>query len=367
MKRVRGFSMVELMIAVMLAMLVTGAVISVFVGSRQAFQSTSGSAALSDGGRFAINFLEQSVRNAGFMACNTTQRQASILNVVLPSLAYDFTEPLAGYEANNTGVAGAYTVVAPAVSTAAVSADPSTGDWVNGLDPALAGMVVENNDVLVVRSTLPGSQTAYVTAPVPNGTASISVNSAAGFTGGGLAVISDCAKSAAFQVGGVSGTTINFTTGGTPGNSATALGMDFDLGAQLTPVTAIVWFIGPGADGDSALFSYSLNAAGVFPNSGPNNGATEMVPDIEAMQILYGIDTTGTQTVSQYVTADQVPDFNSVMSIKIAVLAASALGSASIPPAAQVFNLLGTSVTAPQDTRARQVFEVTIGVRNSLS
>ena len=72
MKRVRGFSMIELMIAVMLAMLVTGAVISVFVGSRQAFQSTSGSAALSDGGRFAINFLEQSVRNAGFMACNTS-------------------------------------------------------------------------------------------------------------------------------------------------------------------------------------------------------------------------------------------------------------------------------------------------------
>ena len=213
MKRARGFSMVELMVAIMLAMLVTGAVISVFVGSRRAFQSTSGSAALSDGGRFAVNFLEQAVRNAGFMACNTTQRQASILNVALPSLAYDFTEPLAGYEANGTGVGGAYTLVAPTVATAAVSADPSTGDWVNVLDPALAGMVVQNNDVLVVRSTLPGSQTAYATTPAPNGTASFSVNSTAGFAVGGLAVMSDCAKSAAFQIGGVAGTTISFNTG----------------------------------------------------------------------------------------------------------------------------------------------------------
>jgi type IV pilus assembly protein PilW len=92
-----------------------------------------------------------------------------------------------------------------------------------------------------------------------------------------------------------------------------------------------------------------------------------MVPDIEAMQILYGIDTTGTQTVSQYVTADQVPDFNSVMSVKIAILAASPLGSASIPSAALTYNLLGTIVTAPQDMRARQVFEVTVSVRNSLT
>ena len=366
MKRMRGFSMVELMVAVMLALLVTGALISVFVGARQAFQATSGTAALSDAGRFAVNFLEQAVRNAGFMACNTTQRQSSILNVALPSLAYDFTEPLAGYEANNTGVGGAYTVVAPAVATAAVSADPSIGDWVGGLDPALTGMVVQNNDILVVRSTLPGSQTAYVTTPAPNGTASFSVNSAAGFAVGGLAVMSDCAKSAAFQIGGVAGTTISFNTGGAPGNTGSALGMDFDLGAQITPVTTVVWFIGPGADGDSALFSYSLNAAGVFPNGGPNNGATEMVPDIEAMQILYGLDTAGTQTVSQYVTADQVPNFNSVMSVKIAVLAASALGSASIPPAALTYNLLGTSVTAPRDMRARQVFETTVSVRNSL-
>ena len=79
--------------------------------------------------------------------------------------------------------------------------------------------------------------------------------------------------------------------------------------------------------------------------------ATEMVPDIETMQVLYGVDTTGTQTVSEYVTAHQVVDFNSVMSVKIAVLAASPPGAVPKPAGAPTYNLLGNTVTAPADTR----------------
>jgi type IV pilus assembly protein PilW len=90
-----------------------------------------------------------------------------------------------------------------------------------------------------------------------------------------------------------------------------------------------------------------------------------LVPDIEAMQVLYGLDTNSTQTVSEYVTADQVPDFNTVMSVKVAVLAASAPGSGKTA-VANTFNLLGTTVTAPLDTRVRHVFEQTIAVRNAL-
>jgi type IV pilus assembly protein PilW len=100
-----------------------------------------------------------------------------------------------------------------------------------------------------------------------------------------------------------------------------------------------------------------LNGGSVFT-------ANELVPDIEAMQVLYGLDTTGTQTVSEYVTADQVPNFNSVMSVKVAVLAASPPASVPLPAVAPTYSLLGTTVTAPIDTRARQVFEITIAVRN---
>jgi len=123
----------------------------------------------------------------------------------------------------------------------------------------------------------------------------------------------------------------------------------------------VVYFIAPGADTDGALWVADLNALSALPLT-----ATELVPDIEAMQILYGVDTNKTQNVANYVTADQVTDFNAVMSIKVALLAASAPGSANPPAVALTYNLLGTTVTAPIDRRSRQVFEETIAVRNAL-
>lgn len=363
MNKSRGFSMVELMIAITLALVVTTAVISMFVGSRQAYQSTAGVGAVSDGGRFAMNMMQQAVRNAGYLACGTAKFETPLLNVI-PALPYTFTQALGGFEAVGTGGAGAYTV-----ATAPVAPDAAAGDWVGNaaegnLDPLLLAppLVVKNSDVLVVRETLANNQAVYVTAIV-DGTTSFTVNSAGNLQNNELAVISDCTKATVMMLTGVAGTTISHGAGGAaPGNSAGPFPVSYGIGSQVTPVDTIVYYIGKGADGDGALFSYDLQA-------GLNGGfqATELVPDIESMQILYGVDVNATQTVGEYMTADQVADYNTVISVKIAVLAASPLGSAPRPAAAQTFTLLGNTVQAPQDTRARQVFEITIGVRNSAS
>jgi hypothetical protein len=66
------------------------------------------------------------------------------------------------------------------------------------------------------------------------------------------------------------------------------------------------------------------------------------------------------------VTADQVADFSSVVSLQIAVLVASPPASVPAPATAPTFDLLGTTVTAPKDTRMRRVFEKTIGLRDAL-
>jgi type IV pilus assembly protein PilW len=169
--------------------------------------------------------------------------------------------------------------------------------------------------------------------------------------------MADCAKSIVFQISGVAGTTVSFGTSGTPGNSASSFPVSFQIGAQVTPVDTTVYYIGQGADGDGALFSNDLNATSAFT-------ANELVSDIESMQVLYGVDTTGTQTVAEYVPAQQVTDFNTVMSVKIAVLAASQPGAVPQPSVAPSYNMLGSTVTAPIDTRARQVFEITVSTRN---
>lgn len=371
MRRIRGFSMIELMVSVVLALIVTAAVLAVFVASRQSFNSTSGTAALADGGRFALDFIQNSVRGAGYMACNTTQRQISILQSAPSPMVANFTQALGGYEANNTSPGGSFTSAASPVTP-----DGSSSDWTapsgtvpTGLDPALASKVIKNNDVLVVYSTLRNAQSSYVTA-ITNGASSFTVNAQGSLAGGQLAAISDCAKSVVLWITSVSSGTVSFASGAWPNNNVSSLPVNFGVGSQVAPVDTTVFYIGQGADGDSALFALDLNAGANSPAG--SFAATELVPDIEAMQVLYGLDTTGSQTVSEYVTADKVvnplanpaTNFNNVLSVKVAVLAASQPGALPIATVASTYNLLGTTVTAPLDSRARQVFELTIGLRN---
>lgn len=363
--------MIELMVSVVLALIVTAAVLAVFVASRQSFNSTSGTAALADGGRFALDFIQNGVRSAGYMACNTTQRQISILQGAPSPMVAGFTQALAGFEANNTAPGGSYTVAASPVSP-----DSTSSDWLSpsgvapaGLDAALASKVIKGNDVIVAYSTLRNAQSSYVTA-ISSGASTFTINAAGSLQNGQLATISDCAKSVAMWITSVSANTVSFSSGAWPNNNVSAFPVSFGVGSQVTPIDTTVFYIGKGADQDGALFSLDLNAGANSPAG--SFAATELVPDIEAMQVLYGLDTTGSQTVSEYVTADHVvntvssptTNFNNVLSVKVAVLAASQPGALPIPAVAPTYNLLGTTVTAPRDSRARQVFELTIGLRN---
>lgn len=370
--RARGFSLVEMMVAITLAMIVTAGVISVFIGSRSAYEATSGTAALTDGGRFALSFISNSVRSAGYMSCTTAPNLQSTLTPAGTALPFTFNQALGGFEAVGTGPNTAY-----ALAPAPVVSDSNTSHWlanasaaIPGLDAAISslptGAPVENNDVLIVRSTLRNAQSVYVSA-IADGASSFTVNDLGSLSlsaGPQLAVISDCAKGVVFQINGLGIPTPNVVvthnaSGGAGGNSISPFPVSFSPGSQVTPVDTVVYFIAPGADTDGALWVSDLNAGTGFT-------ATELVPDIEAMQILYGLDTNKTQNVANYVTADQVTDFNAVMSVKVALLAASAPGSANPPAVANTYNLLGTTVTAPIDRRSRQVFEETIAVRNAL-
>jgi type IV pilus assembly protein PilW len=120
-----------------------------------------------------------------------------------------------------------------------------------------------------------------------------------------------------------------------------------------------IYFIGPGRDTDSALWTYDENTA-LFQ---------ELVPDVENMQVLYGVAPTTPNQVTQYVTANNVADFNQVVSVKVALLVASPPGqpAVTLTTAATVltFSLLETSVTPPLDTRLRKVLNTTIAVRNA--
>lgn len=362
MRRARGFSLVEMMVAITLGLLVTGALIAAFVGINRSSRASSGVGAVGDGGRIALDLLQQAVRSAGYMACNTTARQASLL----PSgpgpdpLNYDYTEPLGGYEAVGTGPEAAASV---AIAAPPVSASSNLADWTTtgagALNAVLNNNAIAGSDVLVVQSTLPAAPVTAVTPAGANQLTIVNAGDAASFAAGQIGVVSDCVTSVVFQVASVAGNAVNTTQ---------AIPARYAAGSQLGVADTTVFYIGKGADGDGALFALDANGTGTVPAPAAGN---ELVPDIENMQVLYGISTAALPEVNQWVTADKVAalgttgDFNSVVAVKVAVLAASAPGAVTAPAAANTYTLLGTKVQAPIDTRMRKVFEITVTVRNS--
>jgi len=367
-----GFSLIELMVAVTLGLMLTLALISVFVGTRQSYQSTTGVASLADEGRFTLDTIAQIARVAGFMGCTAATEISvngtfsytvdnAVLNSSSAPLPYNFQLGVGGYESTGTGPGGSVTV------SATPTAGAAAGDWTPTLGGSFTGATsqqVQGSDVLVLRSSLPQSTPVYTTATAAAGTSSLTVSSAGNLQANELAVISDCTKAVPFQISGVSaGTpaTINFGgSTGPPGNASSTLPVGFSAGALVYPLTTTVFYIGVGADGDSALRRLDLLNGQVGTNIFTDS---EVVEDVENMQILYGLSTS---SGISYVTADQVTDFTEVVSIEVAVLVASPTGSVPAPTTAQTFNLLGTTVTAPKDTRLRRVFVKTIGIRNDI-
>jgi type IV pilus assembly protein PilW len=385
-RRAGGFSLVELMVAILLALIVTAGAIAVFVGSRNAYQSTSGVAAVTDGGRIAVDLIQQDVRNAGYIACTETiypwltmtpaDSRITIdeLNGAAGSLAYDFRYGISGYEA--TGTAPNSTVVIPAAPVI----DGTNADWTPALDAtftdgsiAPAPTQTFGSDVLVVRESLPVAP-AYlaVGVPAPGGATTLTVSAVAGLAAGQIAAVSDCGHAVVFQIGGAPAggaglVSVALANGaGVPGNVAGGnIVRPFDPGSLVMPVTTNVYYIGKGSDGDYALKRIALNA----PNAASPGQFTdeEVVPDVENMQVLYGVATpTSFSPPEQYVTADKVPDFRQVVSVEIALLAASPPGSGMGQAVAQSYNLLGTTVKLAADNRQRRVFQFTVAVRNQI-
>ena len=374
--RAQGFSLVELMIALLLGLLITGSLISVFIATRTASRSTSGIASLTDGGRVALDFLQQGVRSAGFMACNTPAHQRNLLTVGASIAATDYLEPLGGYEAVGT-TPGASISTVSATATTQVAADTRASDWAStsalggALDSMLAGQVVQGSDVLVVHTlltqTAPNPPTVYLTAPAAMNDTTVTVSALGGLQIGQVALISNCATSVAVQIINISGTVVTLAQG---------LPYAFGAGSQVGVADTIAYFIGVDPSShNSALFAFDLE--GMADSASSRTKLEELVPDIENMQILYGIDTSSSLAVTQYVTADQVAslastgDFKGVFNVRIAVMAASPVyakpanptrGTVVLPPPLM---LAGTTVQPPADTRLRRVFEMTVSVRNN--
>jgi type IV pilus assembly protein PilW len=346
-----GLSLIELMIALLLGVILTLGATQVYLGTSQTYRLTDAVAHAQENIRFASSMIQRDVRGAGGLAC---LRNADDVIVKLKGTrAVPLSDGVLGWEAAGTGVGDQYT------ATDVVASD-ATG-WSEGggaatFPSAITGEVVSGTDVLIVNSvqTLPIEVTG-------SSSGRIDVDAASSIPKGHivLAVNDKCSAGELFQkANNATAKSVTIAGGGfNPGNSPSTFAQSYGGDARIAAHSTTAYYVGTGASGAPALFRQLLDAA--------PEGPQELVEGVESMQVLYGVSTGVFKRADIYTTADNVTNWENVVSVRVAFVVRSEDGVNS-ENLTRVFNLLGTEVTAPTDRRARLVATSTIGIRNRL-
>ncbi|WP_394752088.1 PilW family protein [Crenothrix sp.] len=342
----RGFTLIEIMVAMLLGVFLLGGILQVFLHSKQTYRTQEALSRLQEDGRFAMDFLIRDIRMAGFMGCSSQTAPASTLSASTDFL-YRFDKAIEGFE-----------------STSATA-------WTPAKDPSITSPL-GGSDIISIRrvddqSFTVTAQTSSTDGLTLDSSATTTNLKAAGFlkntpTGGNncaIALVTDCSMAAIFQVSGIAGTVLTHAKDGacTPKNALDNLGRTY-IRAQVYSLSTISYYVGENPNNQPAL--YTKKGA----------KAEEMVEGIEQMQILYGVNTDASAdgTPNYYVTADKVKDSDwpKVMSVRISLLVVSIDNNLTDKPISYTYN--GHLVQPDKDDRRlRKIFTSTIALRNRLS
>lgn len=357
--RQRGFGLVELMISVTLGLLLSAAVIQVFLASSTSSQIQDSLAQVQETGRFAMHFIAKEIRMSGYMGCASRgmgRESADSFNEVVEVIALPAT---------------------------AVSFTPQ--DMITGADDVADGNVwdaLPGTDVLILRR---GSDSnARIESVFDDDLSQVRISdNVAGFEQGDFVLLADCQKAAIFRVtnepkkpgDGVTSlvhaqgsyNSKNARSGGKFGPNAEILGLD--------EVRLFVRDTGRTNDAGDQINGLFLRRRAVG-GGGDLSAAIELVEGVESMQLLYGVDTNGDFSINQYLAAGAIsadpavtPNWGQVVSVKaqLTVVAnqGNVVGEDGSADAQQVVDINGNAVANP-DGRLRQVFTNVFALRNKL-
>lgn len=269
----RGFTLIELMIALLLGVMVMGAAIGIFLTNRQTYQATENLGRTQETARIAFELLARDVREAGGNGCDIG---LPVVNVLKNNTDWtrNWVQPFRGY--TDTGVVGMKTGT----------------DALQVLAAGTGGGTVSTHDV----------------------TGKINLQEAStDLAAGNLMVLCDTEEMALLQARGYSGSTVTYDTsdqnaclklGRFPSVcSASVNAYQFRQNAILTPLYASQWYVGAnGRNGGTSLFQRRLQGSGTTVSE-----VAEGVTNLQLQYLLVG----GSGFV------DTVADWNNVLAVKI--------------------------------------------------
>jgi type IV pilus assembly protein PilW len=383
-KRSRGVTLVELMIAMVISTIVLLGVGTVYSSTKRSYKVQEEMARLQENARYAFNVMSRDIRGAGFIGCNPTLN--SLLNSSNSAL-FDFQAGVEGWEFDAAGTAPGDDYTITTLTSTGAAANWGGVDWdSNGAADELAaevtGRVLVGNDVLLVKSaeaasyedpaTCPDGSTVRLQGTNPANSASITFSCATNIKKGELVIFGNCDRGDLFQNGAndnASTLTRDTGCGGHTPCNVNPANVNFSQlceNCQLYSAKGVIYYIGVGSGNEPALFRYDYRLG--------TSGATfdEMVEGIENMQILYGEDlNTGDDDIqpTQYVTADNITNPDNVIAVRISLLVRTP-AELNRPQTAATNLLLGVDdatgvdITSQSDRRIRKVFTTTIYLRN---
>lgn len=96
--RYAGFTVIELMVAMVISLLLLGGVVTIFVSSKGTYERVERLSRTQEAGRFALDAIVRDIRSAGYMGCSRPSTWANTLNGATTTLAWNFADAIRGYE-----------------------------------------------------------------------------------------------------------------------------------------------------------------------------------------------------------------------------------------------------------------------------
>lgn len=294
-RRARGFSLIELMIAMVLGLIVIAGAGSVFLASSRTYQTNKALSEVQTNARIAFELLSRDIRNAGQNPCNDNGRVANVVNNQATDWYLNWANALHGYAGNQAD---------PAVTT-------GTGVKQRVAGTSSVQLIGAGNNVLSVNHHNANSAVIFLNNPQTS------------LQDGDVVIVCDPDHSAIVQVqiNNNAAMQLGHNPGvGSPGDCSKGLGYPTNCGgnangntytfppnSSVVKMVATDWYIGNNPVQGTSLYRIGLQNVGGTPTP----VAQEMVRNVKSMKLYY--HQAGN---NDFVTADQVTNWSIVDAVR---------------------------------------------------
>lgn len=351
-----GLTLVELMVAITIGLIILAAVARLFATSRTAYTLEEGLARAQESGRFALEFLSQDIRMAGYAGCSANLPSSEVGNLVASATSATNFNP--------DGIA-AYKYTCTSSCTGALT------EWTPNLtsDYFSTGSVmpVSGTDVLVIqRADTLSTHLTGNTGPSNANIQIIGTTSLAGnVSAGDILMVSDCKGADVFKATNVSSGSGKITVAhSSAGNIDNNLTHSYGNDAEIMKLITRIYFIGRrnnDSNNPPALYRKELGSGGTLVTQ-------ELVEGVEMMKFSYGEDTDTTKdgVPNIYRTSpSSVSSWRRVLTVRAGLLVRTP-NTVDQENDTRTYDLAGiTAAAGPyNDKYRRRVFNSTIQARN---